>query len=485
MRRPSNALKLLLGLTLALAYFSLVSTVAPTLSALPDSSPLALPRTEKGEDGGEESGGEEGNEKFAQHQPLTSHLYNASTKMIPVRVNFIRLVSLVPNSRLSCAKSERDIGDSLVLAKRLWANRAGIELNFVVVNETTTSKQDREFESHLITFTNPRSNHNPFDVSRDLMRITEYNNMLNAWQRDCAINIICMGAFVGNNAVAVNNRIFIRTMQFLKQDLPMDRLRFARVVAHEIGHSFDLSHPERSQCDKSCSRNECSLMCQQKVISHGHDPRLAVALNRNEITTARKYAATAYDSLAVLAGTNTVGLHPFDQVSNTKTLGMRLVLFPDPIPQDLVANRLRFHVTKFKSMGVALVAVNPETNKVRTVAWNKLGTNDPRPTDSLLPMLDFGEVDYTWWGGKRHVGANLVPPAEFAKGELWGIMFSVPITTVAAVEGGYTLGVRSAGASEQVPEFTDALRGFSLTTPVNEDKQRGYTPKMALDVDYK
>lgn len=480
--RPSNALKLLLGLTLALAYLGLVSVVAPTLTGSSSPPPLPLPvplppTNEESEEAGQE--------KYAQHQPSTSHLYNTSTRMIPVRVNFIRIVSSqVPNSRMSCAKSERDIGDSLALAKRLWANRAGIDLSFVLSNLSMTPAQDRAFEAHLIEFTNPRSNHSPFDVSRDLVRITQYDDLISAWERDCAINIVCMGAFVGNNAVAVNNRIFIRSMQFLKQDLPMDRLRFARVVAHEIGHSFDLSHPARSQCDKACSRDECSLMCQQKVISRGHDPRLAVALNRYEIATARKCAATAYDSVAAPTGPKVVGLHPFEQVSATRTAGMRLVLFPDPIPQDLVARRLRFHVTKFKSMGVALVAVDPVTHQVRTVAWNRLGTSEPRPTGSSLPVLDFGEVDPTWWGGKRHVGANLVPPAKFAKGELWGLMFSVPITTVAAVEGGHTLGVRSSGASEVVPEFAQALQGFSLPASVDEDQQRGYTPKMALDVDY-
>lgn len=354
-------------------------------------------------------------------------------------------------------------------------------LDFQVEELVATEEMDADYEYHLARFAKAKpGTTSPRDVSKDLARIVQHETLVDQWTRENQISLYCIGAFHGYNAVAVDKLIFARTIVYRADDLPMDHLRFSRVLAHEIGHSFRLHHPSSTSCANGCKTGACLLMCQQKGIPAPYDARLAVSLNEKEVGWSRKEASRTFDvrSSSSSSGAVVHGMFPFDRIAKG-VQAAKLVWFPEPLAENVVVNKIRFQLAKFTGgrVGIALVCLE-ENNTVRVVAWNWFGAGraKKRPAESELPELVFDSVDFSWWTPRRHVEADIRPAVELQRGEKWGLMFS-SLTSVAIVPS-----QQQQPADLTIPEFAEAIkqRKFVLQTATIEQVEKNVVPKMNL-----
>lgn len=401
-----------------------------------------------------------------------------SKHRIPAQVRFIKITSSVPNSRLACNKTDVEIHSALERARLLWEAQAGIVLDFQVEELVATEEMDANYEHHLARFAELGIT-SPHNVSKDLARIVQYETLVDQWTRENQISLYCIGAFHGYNAVAVGKLIFARTIVYRADDLPMDHLRFSRVLAHEIGHSFRLHHPSSTSCVNGCKTGACLLMCQQKGIPAPHDARLAVSLSEKEVGRSRKEASRTFDVRSSSAVVH--GMFPFDRIAKG-VQAAKLVWFPEPLAENVVVNKIRFQLAKLTSgrVGIALVCLE-ENNTVRVVAWNWFGAGGAkkRSIKGELAELVFDSVDFSWWTPRRHVEAGIRPAVEFQRGEKWGLMFS-SLTSVAIAPCQQQQQQQSADLA--IPEFAKAIkqRKFVLQTATIEQVEKSVVPKMNL-----
>lgn len=402
---------------------------------------------------------------------------------IPVHVRFLKITSpAVNSSRFACNKTNEEIAEALDFAKRVWFTQAGILLQITIEEQSVTAEVDQQFERHLEYYSNPKISFMPKHLWVNLRKIIGYPAVTSAWEKNNEVTVCCIGAFAGNNAVAIDRLIFIRTLEYRAEDVFMDNLRFARVIAHELGHSFHLGHPRQPQCISSCRRGECRLMCQQMAIPEPHDPRLALSLIVREVSFTRGIAANfAVRSTSNNATDMVVGLYPFDQVSTKGSGKCRLVMFPQALQHDINATLLRFQLSRFggSPIQVGLVSMN-RNHTVKLLAWNWFGgmANSSKSSDDSFARLVFSQVDFTWWTPRRHVEAEIHPAVHLTKGETWGMMFSISSVGVALVKDKEE-SVRI--ATTHIPDFSIVLEQESFVLNfVNDSVAVGFVPKMNL-----
>uniref|UniRef100_A0A7S2WLK6 Uncharacterized protein n=1 Tax=Mucochytrium quahogii TaxID=96639 RepID=A0A7S2WLK6_9STRA len=238
---------------------------------------------------------------------------NETIELIPVAIRFHNVISenVEPMGSLLSLDS---IAYALGFAKKIWAT-AGIDLQYTledsVRNATVTPQQEGHFRQHMLKF--PTDNEtgqawttlNPGNlnvVTRDLMRclpVVQGFSLQNVWSKNNEIHVYAMGIFVGYNGLSMNKNIFIRTRKYHGAEGEMDIEQFARILTHEIGHWFTLRHPLGMSDSNVCALNNtmcptadrCNLMCQQRYISEGIDPRNALYLTPEQASIARRAAA--------------------------------------------------------------------------------------------------------------------------------------------------------------------------------------------------
>lgn len=186
---------------------------------------------------------------------------------LPVQVFVHRLVSDNATSWLSCRFTPDRIRKALLDAAQVWKAQANIELLFDhnMPPQHVDAEMDKEYDMHLKKYTGNKFV-SALMVAEDLARIVRYGEQ-NSWHKENGIHLYCIGGFAGNNGVTDDNRIFIRSVEYRASELPIDDFsRFARVLAHEIGHTLHLKHPKVPSCLQSCQLQQCNLMCQQRTI---------------------------------------------------------------------------------------------------------------------------------------------------------------------------------------------------------------------------
>ncbi len=368
------------------------------------------------------------------------------TNLIPIDVIMHKVMNEKNQSSLmSCQMSNEQLLKALEGAQLGWKSTGGIYLNYKLVMDTYDESKNDEFMKHLNKFPTNRESGQAWttehpgelgNVAKDLAKVLNVDQ-LTPWSRHNIIHAYCIGAFVGYNGLTWNSKIYIRSLKYHSGETELDPLTFERILAHEIGHCLNLRHPSPEFCGAPCIQHKtCNLMCQQRALPQGIDPRLARALSptqRNKARSAAQLLDVEASEEQIMAGVK------LNQMSNVKfSYSTPLVLFPIQVSGKVGA--VQFLLSKMKSSASMAIVMGKRTitssssslenggaspYSLRVVATGSFQNKPVKaaPTEGIS-IIRFVNYQMDWWVNKRHLEAEIVPPLTVVEGEFIGVLFS-------------------------------------------------------------
>lgn len=221
-------------------------------------------------------------------------------------------------------------------------------------------------------------------------------------------------------------------------------------------------------------------MCQQKVLNRYTDPRYAVTMTTVQTAIARGKAGTIDVMSTPLRhnqrqlGVRTEILRNFASIPIPGSI--RLVLFREPLKADCQVTSLRFALSQFGHSKLALVAAQKSDSnkfKIRIVAWGHMGDLPPgssTPSSAPYSSIEFEDISPSWWTVRRHLEADILPPAMLKQDETWGLFFAEDLPTLSMTRDGslpqsLILGKKSASL---LPSFDELVAAGSFEVSQNE-----------------
>lgn len=406
---------------------------------------------------------------------------------ISINIMFHRFTALERNKHnttmmktLTCSYTSAQLRDIFQQVSSIWVSQAKIRFmwdwNEATKREYASESLMKDYHAHLKKF--PSTGGLPWTstdggtlnpVFDDLMRM--FTIKRTRWSLENEIHVYCLGAFVGYNGAGRLNSIFLRSTAYHETDTDMDPDRFARVLAHEIGHLLHLPHPSTKLCGESC-KEKCNLMCQQRALPLGVDPRFARRLSLTQISVARSWARK-YDTLPLPVShhflrvlgepMNQTNIAPpviasFNGVSGTSTMGK--VYFAEKLEFPLISkrrvkiSRIRFTLESSMTIkpcwvGLVTAAFSDKplqlgserrlVTRFRAVGWVGRDTFPSTSSSLRLSKMPFVDVGFSWWTPNRHLEADVIPPIEIFEDQssselLVGLFVSDPTVSVSSLQ---------------------------------------------------